>query len=121
MIHALRAAEAEAGEDVVYLISGDLAHIGPKFQDPQPVHEAQLRHSRTQDERLIDRLQAADAAGYYSVIAGEQDERRICGLPPTYLTLEVARPRSGELLHYQQYVHPQGHESVSFASAAFYA
>jgi MEMO1 family protein len=33
----------------------------------------------------------------------------------------VARPRSGKVLHYQQYAHPEGHESVSFAAAAFYA
>src|SRR6266536_6644680 len=31
MVAALRAAEAEAGEPVCYVISGDLAHIGPKF------------------------------------------------------------------------------------------
>ena len=41
-------------------------------------------------------------------------------LPPTVLTLEAARPRSGKVLHYQQFVHPKGEESVSFAAAAFY-
>ena len=39
---------------------------------------------------------------------------------PTYLTLEAIRPRKGKVLHYQQFVHPQGFESVSFAAAAFY-
>src|SRR5207248_8000227 len=33
MVEALRAAEAGAGEPVCYVISGDLAHIGPKFGD----------------------------------------------------------------------------------------
>ena len=32
----------------------------------------------------------------------------------------VLRPKAGKVLHYQQYVHPQGRESVSFAAAAFY-
>jgi hypothetical protein len=58
--------------------------------------------------------------GYYRVIAGEQDSRRICGLPPTYTLLEAIRPASGKVLHYGQYVHPRGFESVSFASMAFY-
>ena len=50
----------------------------------------------------------------------EADRRRICGLPPTYTLLEAIRPRRGKLLHYDQYVHPEGYESVSFASMGFY-
>jgi hypothetical protein len=33
--------------------------------------------------------------------------------------LEALRPAGGKLLHYDQYVHPGGYESVSFASMAF--
>jgi AmmeMemoRadiSam system protein B len=121
MIAALGAAEAEAGEEVCYLISGDLAHIGPKFDDPVPVDEPWLKRSADRDQILLDKLTAVDAEGYFSTIAEEGDERRICGLPPTYLALEAARPKSGNVLHYQQYFDPTGFESVSFASAAFYA
>lgn len=121
MVAALQHAEAEAGEPVCYLISGDLAHIGPKFRDPEPVNEPQLVASRKQDDAILTELTKADAAGYFHVIAAEHDERRICGLPPTWLTLNACRPRAGRVLHYQQYVHPTGDESVSFASAAFYS
>ncbi len=120
MVAALQSAEAAAGEPVCYVISGDLAHIGPKFNDPAPVKEPFLSESRKADEAILERLKTADRDGYFKVIAAEDDARRICGLPPTYLTLAAARPTSGKLLHYQQFVHPQGHESVSFAAAAFY-
>jgi AmmeMemoRadiSam system protein B len=120
MADALAAAEAEAGEPVCYLISGDLAHIGPKFDDPDPVHNDQLSHSRAQDEKLLAALTQADADEYFRVIAEEGDARRICGLPPTVLTMLAAKPTHGKVLHYQQYVHPKGHESVSFAAAALY-
>lgn len=120
MVSALRKAEEEAGEEVCYLISGDLAHIGPKFRDPKPVDEPWLKVSRSQDEKILDQLAAADPTGYFDVIAAEGDERRICGLPPTWLTLAAVRPLHGRVLHYNQYAHPTGHESVSFASAAFY-
>lgn len=120
MIEALRRTEAETGEPVCYLISGDLAHLGPKFGDREPVPEHVLSHSRRQDQVLLQRAEAVDPAGYFGVIAGERDCRRICGLPPTYVALEAARPGSGQLLHYDQYVHPRGQESVSFASMAFY-
>ena len=53
-------------------------------------------------------------------VADEDDRRRICGLPPTYTLLEAIQPRRGQVLHYDQYVHPDGYESVSFASMAFY-
>jgi AmmeMemoRadiSam system protein B len=120
MVEALRRAEAETAEPICYLISGDLAHIGPKFGDPRQVDEPFLAHSQEQDQRLMSRTEAVDMAGYFRVIADEHDRRRICGLPPTYTLLEAIRPSQGRLVHYDQYVHPQGFESVSFASVAFY-
>src|SRR5262245_7616375 len=119
MIQALRKVEEDTPEPICYVISGDLAHIGPKFEDPDPVSEPFLTHSRNQDRALMERAEAADMAGYFRIIAEEGDARRICGLPPTYTLLEAIRPTGGKLLHYGQYVHPQGFESVSFASAVF--
>ncbi len=119
MADALRKLEAEAGEPVCYLISGDLAHIGPKFRDPVPLDDARLAASRKQDERLLHTLTAADPAAYFGVIAEEDDERNICGLPPTWLTLAVAKPGKGRVLHYQQFIDPERNESVSFAAAVF--
>ncbi len=119
MIAALRVAEAEAGEPVCYIISGDLAHIGPKFRDPSPVSEPQLSQSHLQDMAILKHLETADTEGYFEEIAVEGDARRICGLPPTYLALAAAQPKRGRVLHYQQYVEANGYESVSFAAVAF--
>ena len=120
MIEALRQVEAETHEPICYIISGDLAHIGPKFDDPVPVSEPYLTHSREQDQAILHQAEAVDVPGFFQVIAAEGDCRRICGLPPTYTLLEAIQPRRGKLLHYEQYVHPTGHESVSFASIAYY-
>lgn len=120
MIEALRRAEAETSEPICYLISGDLAHIGPKFGDAAPVDAEFVKYSREKDQELIRAAEAVDMAGYFDVIVREEDRRRICGLPPTYTLLEAIRPGRGRLLHYDQYVHPRGHESVSFASVGFY-
>jgi AmmeMemoRadiSam system protein B len=123
MIAALRAVEQETPEAICYLISGDLAHIGPKFGDPRPVQSPALEHSRKQDHGILAHLAGAgrtpDPTGYYRFIADEGDSRRICGLPPTYTLLQAVRPGSGEVVHYDQYVHPEGEESVSFASVVF--
>ena len=119
MIDALRAVEEETPGPICYIISGDLAHIGPKFGDRNPVAEPVLSRSRQRDQAILDRAAAADAAGYFAAIAAEGDQRRVCGLPPTYVVLEAAQPSAGRVLHYQQFVHPEGFESVSFASMAF--
>jgi MEMO1 family protein len=120
MVEALRQATAETKEPICTIISGDLAHIGPKFGDQGALTERFLARSREQDQAILKQAEAADPAGYFGVIAEEQDARRICGLPPTYTVLEALRPGRGKVLHYDQYVHPRGHESVSFASVGFY-
>jgi AmmeMemoRadiSam system protein B len=120
MVAALRAAELGCAESVCYLISGDLAHIGPKFGDKQRAEEPWLEESRQKDAAILKALETADPREFFGVVAGENNRRRICGLSPTWLTLEVTRPKFGTVLHYQQFAHPQGKESVSFAAAAFY-
>jgi AmmeMemoRadiSam system protein B len=119
MMEALRRAEAETPEPICYIISGDLAHIGPEFQTAE-LETSILEHSRRQDLAILRSAEAAAPADYFRIIAAEADSRNICGLPPTYTFLEALRPRRGRLLHYDQHVHPLGQESVSFASMAFY-
>jgi AmmeMemoRadiSam system protein B len=121
MVEALRRVETECPESVCYIISGDLAHIGPKFGDRGTLKSSTLTQSRERDQAILRRAEAADVDGYFRVIAEEGDARRICGLPPTWTVLKAAMPTRGRVLHYDQYVHPRGSESVSFASAAFYA
>jgi len=120
MIEALRQTMAETPEPICTIISGDLAHVGPKFGDANPVSQPLLGMSREQDLALIERAETVDTAGYFRIIAEEADRRRICGLPPTYTVLEAVQPSRGKLLHYDQYIHPDRFESVSFASMAFY-
>jgi AmmeMemoRadiSam system protein B len=120
MIDALQKVEAETSEPICYIISGDLAHIGPKFGDREPVNDSQLHHSRHMDQSLLKQMEKADMASYFRVLSEEGDARRICGFPPTYTLLEAIRPSYGKILHYEQYVHPKGFESVSFASVGFY-
>jgi AmmeMemoRadiSam system protein B len=124
MIAALRAVERETAEPVCYLISGDLAHIGPKFGDPRPLTPSVLTASRRQDHILLRHLGGADGAapdpaGFFRAIADEGNARRVCGLSPVCVVLEALRPGRGRVLHYDQYAEPDGYESVSFASVVF--
>ena len=53
MIEALREAERETKEPICYVISGDLAHIGPKFGDDREAAGPWLDQSREQDQAIL--------------------------------------------------------------------
>ena len=121
MIDALRGAEEASDQEVCYIASGDLAHLGMKFGDTWEVDEQRSRWCRSADEALLRRIESASASQWFNAIAEEEDRRRICGLPPTYAMLEAARPARGKVLKYDQFVDPRGFEIVSFASVVFCA
>src|SRR5262249_22923192 len=74
MIDALRAAESETPEPVCYIISGDLAHIGPKHGDRSAVAEPLLTRSRERDQGIVNKAAAIDPAGYFRLVAAEGDQ-----------------------------------------------
>ena len=116
MVNALRRAAAETPEPICWLISGDLAHQGPKFNPNEQLTPALLERSQMVDHELLRHAASADAAGYFGVIASEQDRRNICGFPPTYLLFEAVKPAAGRVVHYDRVVQPDGYASVSWAS-----
>ena len=119
MVKALRQAKEATSEPVCFVISGDLAHIGPKFGDKAGLPDDFLSHSQDQDLNLLAAAATGSFQGYRQILATEKDARRICGFPSTWLTLQVLGQCTGKLLRFDQYVHPKGSESVSFASMAF--
>ena len=78
-----------------------------------------LERSRERDQALLGRAAQGDAAGYFQIIAREQDERNICGFPPTLLLFEALGPSAGRLLHYASHVDAQTDSSVSWATMVF--
>jgi MEMO1 family protein len=119
MIAALQEVEREQGKRVCYLISGDLAHIGPKFGDDWRIDAKVAEWNRAADEKLLCEFSSTDPSRFSAFINAEGDERRICGFPPGFTTLAAAKPSRGRTLFHDQFVDPQGQEIVSFASVAF--
>lgn len=120
MTSALRRAESECGENVCYVVSGDLAHIGMKFGDPWQVDADRSAWCRNMDMELLESFASGCSASLFEFIASEKDGRRICGFPPGYTMLQAVQPEAGKVLCYDQFVDPRGFEIVSFASLAFY-
>jgi len=111
-IEALRAATASSRTIVV--AAGDLAHVGPAFGDSYPVDFIGRARLTAADQQLMATLCTGDAETFFQEVKEEQDRRRICGLPPIYLTLRYLDGAKGEVSGYMQC--PADQRSTSLVS-----
>jgi AmmeMemoRadiSam system protein B len=118
-IHALQEAAAKASGPVCFIAGVDLAHVGQQFGDRQPVTPDFLAWVRAEDQRLIDRLGALDARGFFEEVAKDQDRRRICGFSPLYSLIQLLDGSHGTTLKYDQAFTPETESAVTFVSMVF--
>ncbi len=111
-IEALRAATASSRTIVV--AAGDLAHVGPAFGDSYPIDFIGRARLTAADQQLMATLCTGDAEAFFQEVKEEQDRRRICGLPPIYLTLRYLDGAKGEASGYMQC--PADQRSTSLVS-----
>ncbi|MBI4391016.1 MAG: AmmeMemoRadiSam system protein B [candidate division NC10 bacterium] len=116
-VTALQETIATTTERVCLVGGVDLAHLGPRFGDPEPLTPAHLARAARDDQAMLEAVTAGDAEGFFRFVQREQDRRRICGLSPIYILLKVLEGARGTLLRYSQWPDPQG--TVTFASLTF--
>jgi len=104
----------------ICLIAGvDLAHVGRQFGDREPIDEGFLKWVESEDHKLIERLAALDARGFFHEIAKDQDRRRICGFSPLYSLIHLLDGVQGKPLKYSQAFTPETGSAVTFTSLVF--
>ncbi len=106
---------ARSRPEVMLLASADLAHVGPRFGGRLPVDRPVMVSVGSKDREMLERVEAGDAEGFFSYVAAEGDARHICGLSPIYATVKVLEGPS-RLVHYEQWVEPDGNSAVTFAA-----
>jgi hypothetical protein len=116
-LDAVAEALAASRRRVVVLAGADLAHVGPRFGDPDPVSSDDLRRIEREDREMLGAVEAGNARAFFDAVARDGDRRRICGYSPIYATLRVLGASRGQLHRYGQWPDPQG--VVSFASVTF--
>lgn len=82
--------------------AADLAHVGPAFGDRFPVDARGRADLAEADERLMKTVKQVDAEGLINELRSDGDRRRICGLPPLYLTSVVLAGCTGVVTGYEQ-------------------
>jgi len=113
---------AEAREQPPCWILGiDLAHIGRRYGDRDPVQadRGAMRDVAIRDRERLERVEEADAAGFWELVRENGDELRWCGASPLYTFLRAAPPGvRGTVELYEQWNIDEA-SVVSFAAVTF--
>ncbi len=106
---------------VLVVAGADLAHVGPRFGDAEPLDDRGRERLARRDGESIALAVDRDASGFFTQVQSDLDTRRVCGLGPIYTMLRVLPAAQGARLHYAQHVDPDEGSIVSHASLAYYA
>lgn len=116
-LDALCETMAASSRRVCLIAGADLAHVGPRFGDPDPNTEISLANVERADRTMLEAVVAGDARGFFAQVAADRDARRICGLSPIYSLLRLLPEAPGRLLRYRQWPDPDG--AVTFCAVGF--
>jgi AmmeMemoRadiSam system protein B len=116
-LDALAETAAASRRKVAYIAGADLAHMGTRFGDPEPVSPAELETIGREDGAMLERVTAGDADGFFESVRRDNDRRRICGLSPIYTLLRALGGAPGALKRYGQWPDPEC--VVTFASVVY--
>lgn len=112
--------ELVAGRRTLYLAGADLAHVGPRFGDADPLDAEDRGSLERRDQATLVAAGRGDAAAWFDEIRKERDRRRVCGLPPIFALLEAAQPGAGRVAAYAQCpADENGGSIVSIASLVY--
>jgi AmmeMemoRadiSam system protein B len=113
-LEAMAETIAASGRRVALIAGADLAHMGPRFGDPEPISPVDLEQIQREDGEMLETVAAGDPAAFFESVARDGDRRRICGFSPIYAILRILGGAAGEVKRYGQWPDPNG--VVTFAS-----
>lgn len=101
--------------NAMWLISGDLAHVGRKFGDelPAAMYADAVREA---DQHLIKALEDNNLADYRAAIEHHNNQYRICGHAPTVLAHQALKIGKGRTIAYDVWNEFETQSAVSFAT-----
>ena len=105
-----------AGRRTLIVAAADLAHVGPAFGDERPFVAADRERLAAMDARLLGAVCSGDPAALIAGVREDQDRRRVCGLPPIYVALQLLGETAGEVVGYAQC--PADQDGYSWVSVA---
>ena len=105
-------------ENTLFLISGDLSHVGKKFGDEQPAR-SMFEEVHQFDHELLERAKEGSASGLLEVMRKNMDAYRICGFAPLYSYFQIDPDREGSVTSYETWDEAERESGVTFGSITF--
>ncbi|HEX5431030.1 MAG TPA: AmmeMemoRadiSam system protein B [Bryobacteraceae bacterium] len=112
---------AKEGDRLLWVLGVDMAHMGRRYGDAIDAKAGQdeMEQVAQRDRARIERIEQADARGFWDLVQENQDDLKWCGSAPIYTFLKVNPHARGELLDYRQW-NIDEKSVVSFAGMAFH-
>lgn len=109
----------ESGK-LFFVLGVDMAHMGRRYGDEITAYadQGEMLAVAERDRKRIERINAADPQGFWSLVQENQDDLKWCGSAPIYTFLKAAPNARGTLRRYQQW-NIDEQSVVSFAGLTF--
>jgi AmmeMemoRadiSam system protein B len=111
---------AREGNRLFWVLGVDMAHMGRRYGDElSALAEAgEMQAVAERDRVRIERMNAADPQGFWSLVQEKHDDLKWCGSSPIYTFLKTVPQARGTLRRYQQW-NIDEQSVVSFAAISF--
>ncbi|HEV2690629.1 MAG TPA: AmmeMemoRadiSam system protein B [Bryobacteraceae bacterium] len=113
---------AREANRLFWVLGIDMAHMGRRYGDSMiaKADEGEMVAVAERDRSRIDRLNQADAQGFWSLVQENRDDLKWCGSSPIYTFLKAMPQARGTLHRYQQW-NIDEQSVVSFAAMGFHS
>jgi MEMO1 family protein len=117
---ALRSIAERENDRLFWILGVDMAHMGIRYGDKFSARAEQEEMTMVRDRDLlrIERINAADAHGFWQLVKDSQDDLKWCGSSPFYTFLHAFPDARGTLQRYEQW-NIDERSVVSFAGITF--
>ncbi len=104
--------------DTLFVISGDLSHVGKKFGDQAPASQL-FDDIRSFDREFLGHAAAGRSRELLQLMKRDFDPYRICGFPPLYTALSALCNVKGKITSYELWDERERESAVTFGSVLF--
>lgn len=114
----LQAVIQAESRDVLWLISGDLAHVGLRFGDAVPASQM-IAETNKHNTEVLEALSTGMAEKVHEVIAGVDNRFNVCAHLPALVGLWAAKPGQGTVLGSETWDDTDTGSAVSFGVVGY--
>lgn len=117
-VEAMRTVLDSEGGTTYFVASADLSHVGQQFGEPRPVDEQRKYDVERHDREMISKYLQGDAEEFVAAMKWNNNPTQWCSIGNMSATMQLANPKSIELIDYRQWCDDKGVALVSSCAMA---